>query len=259
MLLLFWIGSFWREDLPQSKGDKQQNEGDNPAAATPTHVTSIPVQRIVMSTLAAVGIAAVWPGYAAYLKSHVPLPAPIKLEAPASINGWRADPAPLSDWQPAYTGSEASLMQTYRKGSKAVSLYIGYYPHQQEGALLVTSTNVIVRQKHPIWNNVGESKRAVTLGSQPLQIVQTKLSSPTQRLLVWNWNRIGDTPTVNAYFAKMLEAKARLLGQRDDAAAIILSTPYEGDMEPAAAVLQEFIGDMLPAIETSLKQAAAGS
>lgn len=251
MLLLFWIGAFWREDLPQAQGDKP--------AAMPVNTAPIPVRRIALTTLAAVATAAVWPGYAAYLKSHVPLPVPIRLEAPAAANGWRADPAPLSDWQPDYKGGDASLTQTYRKGSKAVSLYIAYYPHQHEGAELVTSTNVIVRQKHPVWNNVGESKRAVAVGSQPLQIVQTKLRSPTLRLLVWNWNCIGDISTVNAYYAKMLEAKARLLGRRDDAAAIILSSPYDGDMESAAAVLQEFIGDMLPAIETSLKQAAGGS
>ncbi|CAG0124508.1 hypothetical protein RHDC2_00547 [Rhodocyclaceae bacterium] len=249
MLLLFWIGSFWREDLPHAEGDK-------PAVAPPVNAAPIPVRRIALATLAAVGIAAVWPAYAAYLKSQVPLPVPIKLEAPASINGWQADPAQLSDWQPDYKGGDASLMQTYRKGSKAVSLYLGYYLHQREGALLVTSTNVIVRQKHPVWNNVGESKRAITANSEPLQIVQTKLRSPGQRLLVWNWNRIGDTYTVSAHFAKVLEAKARLLGQRDDAAAIILSSPYDGDLESSATVLQEFIGDMLPAIETSLKQAA---
>ena len=251
MLLLFWIGAFWREDLPHAEGDKP--------VAMPVNTTPIPARRIVMSTLAAVSIAAVWPGYAAYLKSNVPLPVPIKLEAPSSSNGWSADPVPLSDLQPAYTGSNASLTQTYRKGSKVVSLYLGYYLHQKEGAQLVTSTNVIVHQKHPVWNNVGETRRAVTVGSQPLQIVQTKLRSPAQRLLVWNWNRIGDTYTVNARFAKLLEAKARLLGQRDDAAAIILSAPYTSDLESAAPVLQEFIGDMLPAIETSLKQAAGGS
>lgn len=250
MLLLFWIGSFWREDLPQAKDDKP--------VTTPTKAAPFSVRRIALATLAAIGIAAMWPGYAAYLKSHVPLPVPIKLEVPAA-NGWRADPSPLSNWRPDYKGSDASLTQTYRKGSKAVSLYIGYYFHQHDDAELVTSTNVIVPQEHPIWNNVGESKRAVIVGSQPLLIVQTKLRSPTQRLLVWNWNRIGDISTVNAHFAKLLEAKARVLGQRDDAAAIILSSPYDGDMESAAAVLQEFIGDMLPAIDTSLKRAAGGS
>lgn len=252
MALLFWIGAFWREDLPQAKGDQ-------PAAMPVNAAAILPVRRIALATLAAVGVAALWPGYAAYLKGQVLPPVPIKLEAPAAVNGWRADPAPLSDWQPDYKGSDASLTQTYRKGSNTVSLYLGYYPHQHEGAELVTSTNVIVRQKHPVWNNVGESKRAVTVGSQPLQIVQTKLRSPTLRLLVWNWNRIGDNSTVNAHFAKLLEAKARLLGQRDDAAAIILSAPYESDIESAAAVLQEFIDDMLPAIEASLKRAADGS
>jgi exosortase A len=251
MALLFWIGAFWREDLPQVKGDQP--------AAMPTDVALLPVRHIALTALAAIGIAAVWPGYAAYQKSHVPLPMPIKLEVPAAANGWDADPVPLSDWQPDYKGSDASLMQTYRKGTQVVSLYLGYYHHQQEGAELITSSNVIVRQKHPIWNNVGESKRAVTVGNMPLQIVQTKLRSPTLQMLVWNWNRIGDTSTVNAHFAKLLEAKARLLGQHDDAAAIILSSPYDGDLESAAAVLQEFISDMLPAIETSLKQAAGSS
>lgn len=250
MLLLFWIGSFWREDLTQAKDDMP--------VTTPTRAAPLPVRRIALATLAAVGIAAVWPGYAAYLKSQVPLSAPIKLEVPAAKN-WHADPSPLSDWRPDYKGSDASLTQTYRKGSKAVSLYIGYYLHQHEGAELVTSTNIIVPQEHPIWNNVGESKRGIIAGSQPLQIIQTKLRSPTQRLLVWNWNRIGDISTVNAHFAKLLEAKARLLGQRDDAAAIILSSPYDGDMESAAAVLQEFIGDMLPTIEASLKRASGGA
>jgi EpsI family protein len=247
MMLLFWIGSFWREDLTQTKDDM--------SVTTPTKASPFAIQRIALATLATIGIAAMWPSYASYLKSQVPLSAPITLEVPIA-NGWHADPAPLSDWQPDYKGSDANLTQTYRKGDKVVSLYIGYYPHQHEGAELVTSTNVIVRQKHPVWTKVGESKRAVTAGNQPLQIVQTKLRSPTQRLLVWNWNRINDTFTVNAHFAKLLEAKARLLGQSDDAAAIILSSPYDGNIESAAAVLQEFITDMLPAIETSLKRAA---
>lgn len=247
MLLLFWIGAFWREDLPQAK--------DGKPAATSANTAPLPVRRIALATLAAVGIAATWPGYAAYLKSHVPLPVPIKLEVPAT-NGWHADPTPLSDWQPDYKGSDASLTQTYRKDSKAVSLYIGYYPHQHESAQLVTSTNVIVRQKHPVWNKVGESKRGIVMGSQLQQIVQTQLRSQSQRLLVWNWNRIGDISTINAHFAKALEARAKLLGQRDDAAAIILSSSYDGDVESAAVVLQEFIGDMLPAIEASLKRAA---
>ena len=251
MALLFWIGTFWREDFPQAEGDKP--------APTPAKAIPIPVRRIALITLAAVGIAAVWPGYAAYLKSQVPQPVPIKLETPAAVNGWHADPTPPSNWTPEYSGSDASLMQTYRKGNKLVGLYLGYYRHQREGAELITSTNVLVRQKHPVWNKVGETGRTTELAGQSVKIIQTRLRSPALRLLVWNWDRLGNTYTSNSYLAKLLEAKMRLLGQRDDATAIILSTPYEDKSDIAAAALQEFIDDMLPAIEASLKRTARES
>jgi EpsI family protein len=184
---------------------------------------------------------------------------PTRLEAPAAINGWSADPAPLSSWTPEYSGSDASLMQTYRKGNKIIGLYLGYYLHQREGAELITSTNVLVRQKHPVWNKVGETGHVVAISGKPVRIIQTRLRSPALRLLVWNWNYLGNTYTANSYFAKLLEAKTRLLGQQDDATAIILSTPYEDKPDNAVATLQEFIDDMLPAIEASLKHAADGS
>jgi exosortase A len=251
MLLLFWIGSFWREDFPTADNGQP--------SLTPAALPPMSRQRLALATLAALSMAAVWPGYAAYLESRVPPASPIKLEAPAAVNGWRIEPVLLSNWTPDYQGSNASLTQTYRKGSKIVSLYLGYYRHRREGGELITSSNVIVRQKHPIWSNVGEAERSATVAGQPVKIVQTRLRSPTQRLLVWNWNHLGNTYTTNAHYAKFLEAKTRLLGQRDDAAAIILSASYEGTPDTAAATLQEFIGDMLPAIEASLKQAAAGS
>lgn len=249
MLLLFWAGSFWREDFPSDENAK--------TAASPIATAPIPLQRLALATLAVLGVAAVWPGYALYLKSHVMPPAHIELAAPADTGGWQADPAPLSNWKPEYQGSDASLMKTYRKGNKAVSLYLGYYGHQRDGAELVTSSNVLVVQEHRVWNNVGETRRAATIAGQPVQIIQTRLRSAAQRLLVWNWDRVGGTYTTNAHLAKLLEAKTRLLGQRDDAAAIILSTPYEAKPDGAAAALQEFTNDMLPAIEASLKRAAA--
>jgi exosortase A len=248
MALLYWIGTFWREDLPQTEADKP--------AASPAKVTPIPVRRIALTTLVAVGIAALWPGYAAYLKSQVPPAVPITLEAPAAVNGWHADPTPVSNWAPEYSGSDASLMQTYRKGNKLVNLYLGYYHHQREGAELITSTNVLVRQKHPVWKKIGEAGRTTALAGQPVKIIQTKLSSSALRLLVWNWDRLGNTYTVNSYLAKLLEARMKLLGQRDDATAIILSTPYEDKTDGAARTLQEFTDDMLPAIEASLKRTA---
>ena len=251
MAILFWIGTFWREDLPANNGNK-------PVAIT-FNAAEVPIRRIALATLATVGVAAIWPGYAVYLSSQVPPPGSIKLEAPAAINGWHAEPAPLSSWVPEYKSSDASLMQTYRKGDKVVSLYLGYYRHQREGAELITSTNVLVRTKHPVWNKVSENRHTVKLDGNSVQIMQTRLRSPTLRLLVWNWFYLGNTYTVNSYFAKLLEAKTRLLGQQDDAAVIILSTSYDDKTDSATQTLREFIDDMLPAIKSSLNRAGEKS
>lgn len=250
MALLFWIGTFWREDFP-SVDNGATNQSPEPSIVSATS------RQIALATFAALAVAAVWPGYAAYLESHVTPVLSIKLEAPSDSGGWHLDMAPISDWQPHYQGSDASLMQTYRKGDKVVSLYLGYYRHQREGSELITSTNVMVPLKHPVWGKVGESALAATIGGKPLQIIQTKLRSPSLRLLVWNWNRIDNTDTVNAHLAKLLEAKTKLLGARDDGTAIIISTPYEDRPESATETLQEFIVDMLPSIESSLRQVAS--
>ena len=89
MLLLFWVGSFWREDLPS---EENAEPAANPAAPAP-----IPRRRLALATLAVLGVAAVWPAYAFYLRSQVTPSGHIKLAAPAATGGWLADPAPLSD------------------------------------------------------------------------------------------------------------------------------------------------------------------
>jgi exosortase A len=252
MLLLFWIGARWREDLGMA-APRVRSVSEEALAVR------APVRQTVLATVCALAVSAVWPGYAAYLYGKAAAASPVRLQAPTGSGAWQPDAAPISDWRPRYEGSDASLVQTYRRGNDAVSLYLVYYRHQREGSELITSTNVMVRQKDPVWSNLGESSRPALVGGNTLTITQTKLSSRNLRLLVWNWSRVDDTDTANAHLAKLLEAKAKLLGERDDGAAIIISTPYEDRPDAAAETLQKFMSDMLPAIETTLRQARAGS
>jgi EpsI family protein len=114
----------------------------------------------------------------------------------------------------------------------------------------------MIRQKHPVWSNVGEGPRHIELAGKPAEAIQTKLRSSAQRLLVWHWNWLNGPITVNPYWAKFYEARARLAGRWDDAAAIIVYTPYEERPEVAAKVLQEFVRDMQPSLTTVLEKAA---
>jgi exosortase A len=247
MTLLFWIGAFWREDqanLPQ------QMAGITTATAHQADIR----QRITVAGIITVLIATLWPAYAAYLDSRPVQTTGLSIKLPESYQGWNLQTTPLTDWQPHYVGTHAQAMHTYRKQDKVVSVYLGYYRTQRQDAELINSQNFMVRQKHPVWNNVGEKQHTISLHGKSESIRQTLLRSPDNRLLIWSWNNLGNTDTTNPYLAKLLLAKSKLLGQPDDGAVIIIATTYEGLPESAAPILQSFANDMLPAIDASLNE-----
>lgn len=250
MLLLFWIGAFWREDQMASQPDEA---GKKP---TFTNLGMSKSGKLFVAGAAALAIAAIWPVYAAYLNKLPVKTEGLAIVAPGSANGWVSQNAPLSAWQPHYIGTDAHVSQTYRKSETVVSLYLGYYRTQRQDAELINSQNYMVKQKDPEWSNVGERTLEISLGNRRETIQQTFLRSPNQRLSVWNWNSMLGTYTINPYLSKLLLAKAKLFGQRDDAAAIIIAAPYEESPETAALAMQAFIQDMLPGIRASIEYAS---
>jgi EpsI family protein len=145
----------------------------------------------------------------------------------------------------------------YRKGEDTVAVYLGLYRDQRKGAELVTSANIMVQQKHPVWANVGESRRKEDLGNGPTDIRQTLLRSAGQRLLIWDWYRVSGRNIVEPYVGKLLLARDRLLGRGDVGAAIILFTPYQERPDAAEETMRQFVRDMLPSIELALAQVGA--
>ena len=104
---------------------------------------------------------------------------------------------------------------------------------------------------------MGESRRKEDLGNGPTDIRQTLLRSAGQRLLIWDWFRVSGQDIVSLYVGKVLLARDKLLGRGDDAAAIILFTPYQERPDAAEETLRQFVREMLPSIEIALKTASA--
>ena len=172
--------------------------------------------------------------------------------SPAGASGWRLDAAPMTAWRPRYSGAASSLFDVYRKGDRAVALYLGYYPRPRRGAELVTTTNVMVVQKDPVWHQLGQGLRPEDLGSGTVEIRQTRLRSAGQGLLVWDWFRIAGHDLSSPYLAKLLLAREMLLGSGTGGAAIILATPYGNGPGAAEQTLREFAREMLPSIQAAL-------
>ena len=247
MLLLFWIGSFWRDEV-----DPEPSAASGVVARSPVQ-ESLP--KVVGAAITAIALAAVWPLYAAHLDQPGET-GPRRLEAPLPAHGWSLDGVSLTVWRPRYAEAAESVFQTYRKEGRAVVLYLGYYRQQRPGAELVTSTNVMVVQKDPIWANVGESKLAEDFGKGRFDLKQTQLRSTGQRLLIWDWFRISDYDLTNRYLAKLIFARNRLLGRGAEGAAIIVAAPYEDQQQIAAETMRQFLREMMPSIDAALTRAA---
>lgn len=240
MLLLFWIGSLWREDGEPAQGAKPVSAAAEPAGG-------LPGRRPLPLALLVLVLAGVWPAYAAWLGSR-PLPAMPVLQVEGQ-GGWQPSEA-FTSWTPHWVGADRKLRQSYSQAGRTVLLHLDYYVTQRQDAELINSQNFMVRQKDPLWSNVGGGIVTVDAGAGPQQVRQARLrGSNGQRLLVWQWNLIDQRPVVSKHLAKLMLAFDRVRLQRDDGLSVLIATPYEEpEPEAAAATLARFAADMAPAI-----------
>jgi exosortase A len=246
MLLLFWIGSYWREDL------KPLEQAPSVVPA-PRNARSMAL--IAVATLAVAGIAAAWPLVGARIEGMIAY-GPPALEAPRGAGGWqRVEGGRLSSWTPRFHNYQASIREVYASGAHGAGLVIVYYRHQGPGAQVVSSKNRIVSGDDRQWRRSSAFRRVVTAGTMEIPVVEETLRSPSSQLLVWRWYWIDGQYVVNPYWAKVLQAKSQLLGRGDDAAAVIVYTVTNDGAPAAEQRLREFLRGLLPGITTSLERA----
>jgi len=240
MLLLFWIGGFWREDdLPPAA-----------PAARPADMPGKP-RPLVPVVIATLLVAGLWPAYAVWLAAR-PLPPMPELQIEAQ-GGWQPAAA-FTDWAPHWIGADRQVRQSYTQAGRAVMLELNYYATQRQDAELINSQNFMIRQKDPQWSNVGEGIVMVEIGGQTRAVRQALLRAASgQRLLIWQWNLINGVPVANDHKAKLVLALDRVRLRRDDGLSVLIATPYEEtETRAAAETLARFAADMETAIRATL-------
>jgi exosortase A len=243
MLLLFWIGSFWRED-------DQPEPGVSALSLAGSRGPRRSILPVAVAVLAVIGL---WPAYAGWLASR-PLPAMPALQIKAS-GGWQPGQT-FTTWVPHWVGADRQLRRVLTQGGHPVLLELNYYATQRQNAELINSQNFMIRQKDPLWSNVGEMLATVQIGGQPRQVQQAKMrGSDGQRLLVWQWNLVNQRPVVNDQIAKLILAFDRVRLKRDDGLSVLIATPYDDtEIEAAKTTLARFAADMEPSIARTLDQ-----
>lgn len=247
MMLLFWIGSFWRED------DQAEPVSPLPVVPAGSAGAGVASRSILPTALLALGVAGLWPMYAHWLESR-PLPDMPALQVEAA-GGWQPGEV-FTTWVPHWIGADRQLRRSYTQAGHDVMLELNYYVTQRQGAELINSQNYMIKQKDPAWSNVGETIVTVQIDGVARQVRQAKMrGSNGQRLLVWQWNLIDQHSVVNDYLAKLILAFDRVRLARDDGLSVLVATPYQNaDFKTATATLARFAADMEPAIARGLDQ-----
>ncbi len=225
MLAMFWVGLFWREDLAE---ERQPDPAVKPVLALP-------------AAMALLALMALIPFYEGRLSSR-PIATPV-FNLPSPAAGWTRETQPFSNWEPHWVGADQRLLGYYRKGEQRVMLFLGWYGAQRQDAELINTQNYMVRQKHPDWRSMRRTLTQHGINGAMLPLAESGLLAyaGNQRILAWQWHRIQGRDGINPYQAKFELALSKLLGQADEAAAVIVATPYTEDEKAAAATLNEFL------------------
>ncbi|NWG40065.1 MAG: exosortase A [Hydrogenophilaceae bacterium] len=234
MLILFWIGSFWREDeehlkYPVSSGEETERGQENPG-------------RFILMAMAVLMLSMLSPLYSAWLNKHADLEV-ARIEVTTN-GGWQLKDMPTTDWHPRWLGADQQIRGNYQLGGERVFMEVNYYRSQRQDRELINSQNVFIPQKHPLWSNVGEENKRVIVHGKALTVRQAKLRSFDQRLLAWQWNLIDGSMVTNDYVAKFKLALNKIIGNGDEGVAIIIATPYLNDLGPAEKTLSNFMASL---------------
>jgi EpsI family protein len=162
-------------------------------------------------------------------------------------------------WRPHYGGAAGSVLAVYRNDARVVAVFLAHYRNQRQGAELVSSQNQVAGAADSPWSATASAIHDERLAEGMIELRESRLRSSADRLLVWDWYRIGGRDLSNPYLAKALLARDKLLGRADESAVIVLAAPYDAQPEAAADTLRLFVRDMLPSIEKSLAVSGQGS
>jgi len=248
ILLLFWLGSFWREVEPVTP--------PAPVAGEPArgHQSAA---KLWATAAAGILVLALAPAAVAWMGGAVP-PAPAVLTAPVATPPWRGPAVAEGDraadrWMPQFQGASAILHKRYWLDEQPVHLYIAYYHQQQQGAELINSRNTLYDSEH--WFYL--SKSDVTPAAAPHALTATQIGSGSRKQLIWHWYWVSGRTTTVPGIVKLLEGFDRLRGAWQGSALVAVAAEVDIFPEKAEMLLLDFLKAHAPAIQAALE--AAGS
>jgi len=241
--IMFWVGSFWRED-------------DAPTAATGTRATALAggalrTGPVALAIVAALAIGTSWRPLGAVLEqqSHT---AAAEIPTVMGVAGWQPVTEPHPPWAPHYVGRHRALHQWFTKDGQVVGLYVALYSQQTQGNELIGSQNQLVRSNDNFWVKATDSRQTTEWLGAKLEVSRTEVAGVSTRLLARSWYWVNGAFTSSDIMAKALLGEAKLLLKPDHSAVIVIYTPLTNPSAGSEAALDAFSRDMASSVMAAL-------
>ncbi|MCG5497563.1 exosortase A [Ectothiorhodospira variabilis] len=240
MFLLFWIGTFFRDDHEPLSA---KVAGEKTAASTGTVVPATRRLASHATPIVAVILAlALAPASELGLDQRMArLAGDLQPLAPA-VTQWRG-PEHLREpaWSPRWAEPDALSQVVYTGSTKEVELHLFHYHHNQPGTDLIRYDNRIFDGDQ--WRRIAQGSATVTLpdgGQRPVRETILRGRGGQDRV-VWHWYQVAGHTTVRPIEVKLLEAWARLSGHREGSMLVAVSAEFQVSPDEARNVLANFL------------------
>lgn len=245
IFVLFWLGSFFREDTPPPappRGDEQQRGSKAALAGT---------------VLLALALASLGPlvGVRAGLADSSATDSAITL--PPAPAGWQDLPARPWSWQPP-ARVEGLSEAFYERDGEQIGVVLQYVDGSGADGEVIGSSRYFSPYQSE-WELVGYEKVAAQLPSGELAVDEGRIRGPGGEFVAWSWYLVGDLQTSNDYVAKFRQAAGRLGLLSAGEWRILLVTPAKQNHREARDLLEQFWAEHGQALSGALQSGGAGA
>lgn len=219
MLLLFFVGSRWRDENPPAKPKL--------VTVAPTSTASLTVAFIISLLGLALG-----PAFASWQRDR-PQNIEVSVFSSPSYSGWQIGEA-SNDWQPSFQGQDVKYAFSMRRNdflAPPIDVFVYYYGRARDGHTLIESTNKMWKEEY--WNAINSTKLTARMGSQNVTFNELELASIMGHRLVWwtYWTR--GKFTTSSLDVKLERLKGSFAG-RNGSALVAVSVPLDAGTEDQA-------------------------
>lgn len=248
IFIMFWLGSFFREDhLATASGQSTV------AGPVTSGNGSYPA---LLGTLFLAILIASAPHIVAYTTLD-PTVFKIRtsLKLPQSQGDWESPTKITWRWNPPsrVSGHSSAL---FERDGETVMLIVQYADGTVEKEDVIGSSSLVAIEDGG-WVVVSRDKQRVQGRNNEMSVDEARIRGSRGEMLVWSWYLVGELPTSNDYQAKLHQTMARLGLGESGAYRIVLAAPVQSSPEQARERLRDFVNDYVPLVYDELRRAAA--